>query len=109
MNIRNFILFLFVSLFATVLRFYFNNIFVTSIIGSFLFGFVIAKKLSTTKNKILLTGFCSCLTSYSGFLFIFYKLISEGDFMKVFIYLNTIFILNLFVMYGGFVTGRKIT
>ena len=68
---------------------------------------LIAKRLSKSKNEILLTGFCSCFTSFSGFIFLLYELINQGNFLKTFFYINIFVILNLIVMHCGFTISRK--
>ncbi len=95
--------------FATFLRFYFNNNFFISIIGSFLYGFFVARTISKSKREIILTGFCSCFTSFSGFVHFLYQFIIQGYYLKLFLYLNVIVILNLIVMYIGVQLSRKIT
>ena len=95
--------------FSTFLRFYLNNNFVISIIGSFLYGFFVSMKISKTKREILLSGFCSCFTSFSGFVHFLYQFIIQGYYLKLFLYLNIIVILNLIIMYIGFQLSRKIT
>ena len=57
MKIKNYIYFLFACYIAAFLRIFINNNFLVSIIGSFFFGFVIAKRLSYMKERILLSGF----------------------------------------------------
>ena len=109
MNKKNIILIFLIGYFATFLRFYIDNNFLVSIIGSFLYGFIIARKISVFKNEILLTGFCSCFTSFSGFIYFLYQLINQSNYIKFFIYLNLIVILNLIIMYIGFLISRKIT
>ena len=109
MNKKYFILLLFVGYLATFLRFYLNNNVIISIIGSFIYGFVVSRTISKKKKEILLTGFCSCLTSFSAFLQFLYQLTIEGDYLKLFLYLNVIVILNLIMMYLGFLISRKIT
>ena len=94
---------------ATFLRFYLNNIFIVSILGSFLYGFVIQRIINKSKREILLSGFCSCFTSFSGFVNFLYQLIIQGYYMKLFLYLNLIVVLNLIIMYVGFVVSRKMT
>ena len=94
---------------ATFLRVFINNNLIVSIIGSFFFGFVIAKKLSYSKEKIMLSGFSSCFTSFSGFIYFLYKIITQGDWMKFIIYFNLIIMTNLLTMYLGFWISRKIT
>jgi CrcB protein len=94
---------------ATFLRVLLNNNFTVSILGSFFFGVVIAKRLNYSREKILLDGFFSCFTSFSGFIFFLYKIISQGDWIKFIIFFNLIIILNLFTMCIGFWISRKIT
>ena len=104
-----FVKLLLIAYFATFLRFYFNNIFLVSIIGSFLYGFVIARTVSKSKREILLSGFCSSFTSFSGFVHFLYQLIIQGYYLKLFLYLNLIVIFNLIIMYFGFSLSRKMT
>jgi len=72
---NNFIYILLTAYLATFLRLIINNNFFISIIGSFLVGFVINKRLSYSTEKILLSGFFSCFTSFSGFIYFLYKII----------------------------------
>ena len=107
MNKKTFIILLLVAYLATFLRFYLNDIFVVSFLGSFLYGFVIPRKISNSKKEILLSGFCSCFTSFSGVVNFSYQIIIQGFYIKLFIYLNLIVILNLILMYIGFLLSRK--
>tara|TARA_B100001248_G_C27232485_1_gene385492 strand:+ start:156 stop:485 length:330 start_codon:yes stop_codon:yes gene_type:complete len=109
MKITNFIYIFLACYAATFLRVFINNFFIVSIIGSFFVGFVIAKRLSYSKQKILLSGFFSCFTSFSGFIYFLYEIFIQGDWIKFIISLNAIIILNLFIMYSGFWISRKIT
>ena len=94
---------------ATFFRLCIDNNFIISILGSFFVGFIINKRLSYTSEKILLSGFFSCLTSFSGFIYYLYKIFNQGDWIKFIIYFNLIIIINLFSMYFGFWVSRKIT
>ena len=94
---------------ATFLRLLIDNNLVTSIIGSFFVGLIISKRLSYSREKILLSGFFSCFTSFSGFIFFLYKIFSEGDWIKLVIVFNLVIIINLFTMYFGSWISRKIT
>ena len=94
---------------ATFLRLFIDNNFIISIIGSFLFGCIISKKLSYATEKILLSGFFSCFTSFSGFIYFLYKIINQGDWIQFIIFFNLIIIINLFTMLFGFWFTRKIT
>ena len=109
MKIKSIIYILLACYLATFLRLFIVNNFVISLIGSFFYGFIFSKRVSYTSQKILLSGFASCLTSFSGFIFFMYKIFKEGDWIKFIIFFNFIIILNLFTMYFGFWISRKIT
>jgi len=108
MKAKNFIYLLLICYGATFLRLFINNNFIVSIIGSLLFGFVIAKRLSYTNKKIILSGFLSCFTSFSGFIYFLYKILNQGDWIKFTIFFNLIIFINIFIMYCGFWISRKI-
>ena len=109
MKINNFIYILLASYIATFLRLTINNNFFISIIGSFLVGFFISKRLSYSTEEILLSGFFSCFTSFSGFIFFLYNILNQGDWIEFIISFNLLIILNLFTMYFGFWIRRKIS
>jgi len=108
-KINNFVYILLAAYLATFLRLIINNNFFISIIGSFLVGFFISKRLSYSTEKILLSGFFSCFTSFSGFIFFLYKILNQGDWIRFFIFFNLIIIVNLFTMLFGYWISRKIT
>jgi len=108
-KINNFIYILLAAYLATFLRLIINNNFFISIIGSFLVGFFTSKRLSYSAEKILFSGFFSCFTSFSGFIFFLYKILNQGDWIKFIIFFNLIIIVNLFTMVFGFWISRKIT
>ena len=109
MKIKNYIYIFFASCLGTFLRILINNNSTVSIIGSFFLGIVIAKKLSYSKEEILLSGFFACFTSFSGFIYFLYKILTQGDWIKFMILLNLIIFINLFTMYLGYWISRKIT
>ena len=109
MKINNFIYILLAAYLATFLRLTINNNFLISLIGSFLVGFIISRKLSYATEKILLSGFFSCFTSFTGFIYFLYKILNQGDWIKFIIFFNLIIIVNLFTMLFGFWISRKIT
>ena len=109
MTIKN-LIFLFLACYvATFLRFFIDNNFIISILGSFFVGFFISKRLSYSTEKILMSGFFSCFTSFSGFIYFLYTILNQGDWIKFIIFLNLIIIVNLFTMVMGFWISRKIT
>jgi len=108
-KINNFIYILLATYLATFLRLLVNNNFFISLIGSFLVGFFASTRLSYSTEKILFSGFFSCFTSFSGFIYFLHKILSQGDWIKFIIFLNSVILLNLFTMYFGFWISRKIT
>ena len=109
MKIKNFIYILLTAYLATFLRIIINNNFFVSIIGSFLVGFFISRRLSYSTEKILFSGFFSCFTSFSGFIYFLHTILNQGNWIKFIIFLNLIIIVNLFTMLIGFSISRKIT
>jgi len=109
MKIKNCIYIILACYLGTFLRLSLDNNFVVSILGSFFFGFIISKSLSESTKNILLSGFFSCFTSFSGFIYFLYKIFNQGDWIKFIIFFNLIIIINLLAMYLGFWISRKIT
>ena len=109
MNKKQFIYILLACYVATFLRFSIDNNFIVSLLGSFFVGFIISKRISYSSEKILMSGFFSCFTSFSGFIYFLYKILDQGDWTKFLILLNLVIIINLFSMYIGFLISRKIT
>ena len=109
MKIKNFIYILLACYLATFLRVYINNNFIISLLGSFFVGFIISKRLSYSSEKVLLSGFFSCFTSFSGFIYFLYKIFNQGDWIKFIIFFNLIILVNLLTMFVGFWISRKIT
>ena len=93
---------------ATFLRVLINNNFIVSISGSLLFGFFIPKRLSYAGDRVIFSGFFSCFTSFSEFIYILYRIFNQGDWIKFIIFFNLIIMMNLFSMYLGFWISRKI-
>ena len=109
MKIKSFSYIILACYIATFLRFFIDNNFIISILGSFFVGFIISKRLSYSSEKILLSGFFSCFTSFSGFIYFLYKIFNQGEFMKFIILFNLIIILNLLTMNFGYWVSRKFT
>jgi len=107
-KINNFIYLVLAAYLATFLRLTLNNNFFISIIGSFLVGFFIGRRLNHSIEKVLFSGFFSCFTSFSGFIYFLYKILNQGDWIKFIIFFNLIIIVNLLTMFVGFWISRKI-
>ena len=108
MKIKSFVYILLACYVGTFLRLSIDNNFIISILGSFFVGFIISKKLSYSSEKILLSGFFSCFTSFSGFIYFLYKIFNQGDWIKFIILLNLIIILNILTMYFWYWISRKV-
>ena len=109
MKINNYIYILLACYAATFLRLFIDNNLIISLVGSLFFGFIIGKRLSLSSKEIILNGFLSCFTSFSGFIYFLYKIFNQGDWIQFIVYLNLIIIINLFTMYFGYWISRKIT
>jgi len=101
-KINNYIYIILAAYLATFLRLIIKNNFIISIIGSFWVGFLINKRLNYSIEKILLSGFFSCFTSFGGFIYFLYKILNQGDWIKFIIFFNLIITVNLFTMLFGF-------
>jgi len=108
-KIKNFIYIILAAYLATFLRITINNNFFISIIGSFLVGFIISRRLSHATEKILFSGFFSCFTSFSGFIFFLYTILNQGNWIKFIVLFNLIIIVNLLTMLCGYWISRKMT
>ena len=109
MKIKSFIYILIACYSATFLRVFLNNNLIVSIIGSLCFGFFIAKRLDSFQEKVILSGFLSCFTSFSGFIYFLHKILNQGDWIKFIILFNSVIIVNLCTMYFGYWISRKIS
>ena len=108
MKIKSFFYIILAAYLGTFLRSSIDNNVIISMLGSFFVGFISSRRFSDLSKKILLNGFVSCFTSFSGFLYLLYKILNQGDLIKFIIFLNLIIIVNLFTMFVGFWIGRKI-
>ena len=84
---------------GALLRWQIDSIFVVNLIGCFLLGFVNALAISKKYKLILGFGLCGSMTTFSGWSFHLYKLLSNGMY-KLFL-LNSI----LIILMGVFAVG----
>ena len=109
MKIKNYIYVLLACYAATLLRVFIDNNFLISIVGSFCFGFLVSKNLNDSGKQILITGFLSCFTSFSGFIYFLYEIFNQGDWRKFLFFFNLIIFINLLTMFFGYWISRKMT
>ncbi|WP_269603670.1 fluoride efflux transporter FluC [Prochlorococcus marinus] len=93
---------------AAIFRWQIDQIWIVNIIGCFLLGFVNAMPISRRYKLIFGFGFCGSLTTFSGWSFQLFKLISHG-FYKLF-FLNSILtvIIGLLAVCLGHFFAKKI-
>ena len=84
---------------GAILRWQIDEIFIVNIIGCFLLGLINSLLISRRNQLIFGFGFCGSLTTYSGWSFHLFQLISNG-FYKLF-FLNAV----LTVLIGFFAIG----
>ena len=84
---------------AAILRWKVDEIFIVNLVGCFLLGCINASLISRKYKLIFGLGFCGSLTSFSGWSFQLFELLSQGLFK--------LFVLNLitFLLFGCFSCG----
>ena len=102
MKINNLIYILLAAYLATFLRLTINNNFFTSIIGSFLVGFLISKKLSYSVEKILLTGFLGCFSTFSSFIYQLFILFQKKKFTLLLLHYIEVVTISFLCFYLGY-------
>ena len=93
---------------AAILRWQIDEIFVVNIIGCFLLGFINALLISRKYKLIFGFGFCGSLTSFSGWSFRLFELISQGLYKLFFLDLMSIFLIGFFAVGFGHLLARKL-
>ena len=100
---------IFIFVYSAVLtRYFINNIFVVSSLGSFIYGYTFSKEFNAFLKYLIFIAFCSSLTTFSGFIPFLYKLIINGAYLQSFLIINLTIGFNLISMYSGFLIGKKI-
>ena len=84
---------------GALFRWQIDGILIVNIVGCFLLGFINSLSISRKHKLIFGFGFCGSLTSFSGWSYQLFELISKGLY-KVF-FMNSI----LFVLIGCFALG----
>jgi len=93
---------------AAVLRWQIDQIFIVNIIGCFILGFINALNISSRYKLILGFGFCGSLTTFSGWSYQLFQLITQGLY-KIFLLNSILIILIGFLAIGlGDFFARKI-
>ena len=92
---------------AAIFRWQINEIFVVNIIGCFLLDFINTLLIPRKYKLIIGFGFCGSLTSFSGWSFRLFELISQGSYKLFFLDLISIIMLAFFAVGLGHLLAKK--
>ena len=93
---------------AAILRLQIDQLFIVNIIGCFLLGFINSLAISKRYKLILGFGFCGSLTTFSGWSFQLFKLISQGFYKLFFFNLMVNLLMGLFAVCFGYLFAKRI-
>ena len=93
---------------AAILRWHIDEIFIVNIIGCFLLGFINNFLISSRYKLIFGIGFCGSLTTFNGWSFQLFELISKGFYGLFFLNLILIVAVGLFAIGLGHLLAKKI-
>ena len=93
---------------AAIFRWQIDQIFIVNIIGCFLLGFINSLNISRRYKLIFGFGFCGSLTTFSGWAFQLFQLISQGLYKLFFMNLISMAFLGLFAVGLGHLLAKKI-
>ena len=93
---------------AAIFRWKLDGIFIVNIIGCFLLGFINALPISRKSKLLFGFGFCGSLTTFSGWTFQLFELISQGSYKLFFLNSISIVVLGLFAIGLGNFLAKKL-
>ena len=93
---------------AAILRWQIDEIFIVNIIGCFLLGFVNALQISRKYKLIFGFGFCGSLTTFSGWSFQLFQLLSQGLYKLFFLNSILLVLLGICAVSLGHLFAKKI-
>ncbi len=93
---------------GAVLRWQLDEIFIVNIIGCFLIGLVHSLSSASKYKLILCIGFCGSLTTFSGWIFDLFILISDGSYIKACWLTILMLLMAFFAVCLGNIFGLKI-
>ena len=92
---------------AAIFRWQIDEIFIVNIIGCFLLGFINALLIAKHYKLIFGFGFCGSLTTFSGWTFQLFELITQGSYKLFFVNsISTLFIGFFAVGLGHFLAKK---
>ena len=92
---------------GALFRWQIDQMFIVNLIGCFLVGFINSLDISKRYKLILGVGLCGSMTTFSGWSFYSYKLLSQGQY-KLFLFTSiSILLAGVFAIYFGHMIGKK--
>ncbi len=93
---------------AALFRWQIDGIFIANIIGCCLLGFINALPISRNSKLIFGFGFCGSLTTFSGWTFKLFELISQGSHKLFLLYALSTVLIGIFSVGLGNCLAKKI-
>ena len=93
---------------GAIFRWHIDDFFIVNTIGCFLLGIINAMPVKRIYKLIFGFGFCGSLTTFSGWSFYLFKLISEGLYKLFFLNSVLIVLIGFFAIYLGDLFAKKI-
>ncbi len=92
---------------GALLRWQIDQIFIVNLIGCFLLGFFNSLAISKRYKLIIAVGLCGSMTTFSGWSFQLYKLLSQGLYKLFLFHSISIVLMGVFVIGLGHILGKK--
>ena len=93
---------------GALFRWQIDDVFIVNIIGCFLLGMINSLPISRRYKLIFGFGFCGSLTTFSGWSFQLFKLISQGLYKLFFLNSVLIVLIGFFAICLGDLFARKV-
>tara|TARA_B100000579_G_scaffold369735_1_gene331347 strand:- start:1059 stop:1403 length:345 start_codon:yes stop_codon:yes gene_type:complete len=93
---------------AAIFRWQIDQIFIVNIIGCFFLGFVNALPISRKYKLIFGFGFCGSLTTFSGWSFQLFELISQGLYKLFFLNVIAVVLMGFFSVFLGHLLANNL-
>ena len=103
------ILVLIATIIGSLLRWQLHNNFLSNIFGAAIIGFVMGLNLKPKVQLIFAIGFCSSLTTFSGWIWDVLELMRSGFFLKGVVMLCSTLMGGILILSLGFWIGKKMS
>ena len=105
---NNFVLIAIGSIPAVIIRWQIDETVIVNLIGCFLLGFINALPISLRYKLIFAFGFCGSLTTFSGWAYQLFQLISQDLYKLFFLHSILIVLISFFAVGLGNFLAKKI-